>query len=154
MADPIHDAAEAGDVAKVMALLASGVKIDAREYSQTPLHYARTAEVAKVLLKAGASVSSRDILGQTPLHTASTAEVARVLLKARARVSSRASVGYTPLHRAASGGRADVVEFLLSVGANGKAKSEDGETPFDLAKRMGYLEGTDAYWLLNDAQYD
>ena len=124
VADPIHDAAEAGDVAKVMALLASGVKIDAREYSQTPLHYARTAEVAKVLLKAGA------------------------------RVSSRASVGYTPLHRAASGGRADVVEFLLSVGANGKAKSEDGETPFDLAKRMGYLEGTDAYWLLNDAQYD
>ena len=39
-ADPIHDAAKAGDVAKVKALLASGVKVDARnEYGHTPLHY-------------------------------------------------------------------------------------------------------------------
>ena len=135
-------------------MLASGVKIDARKYSKTPLHLAGTAEVARVLLKAGASVSSRDILGYTPLHLASTAEVARVLLKAGARVSSRASVGYTPLHRAAAGGRADVVEFLLSVGANAKARDKNGDTPFDVAKLLGTLKGTDAYWLLNEAQYD
>jgi ankyrin repeat protein len=123
--DPIHTAAYAGDVAKVKALLAAGVKVDARdEYGETPLHKARTAEIARVLLKAGA------------------------------RVSSRAELGYTPLHIAAWGGRADVVEFLLSAGANPKAKNKDGDTPFDLAKRDGSLKGTNAYWLLNEAQYD
>jgi hypothetical protein len=29
-----------------------------------------------------------------------------------------------------------------------------GDTPFDVAKKYGMLEGTDAYWLLHDAQYD
>jgi len=61
-ADPIHDAAKAGDVAEVKKLLASGVKVDARGFGgQTPLHYARTAEVAKVLLKAGSNSTSQKL---------------------------------------------------------------------------------------------
>ena len=51
-------------------------------------------------------------------------------------------------------GRADVVEALLAAGANAKAKDTDGKTPFDVAKEHGNLKGTDAYWLLNEAQYD
>ena len=152
-ADPIHNAAYLGDVANLKKLLASGVKVDARDYyGHTPLHRARTAEIAKVLLKAGAKVDARNESGWTPLYMAETAEVAKVLLKAGASVSSRAFLAYTPLHTAVN--KADVVEFLLSVGANGKARTEDGKTPFDLAKEAGTLQGKDAYWLLNDAQYD
>ena len=60
----------------------------------------------------------------------------------------------TPLHWAVLLDRADVVEALLAAGANAKAKTEDGKTPFDVAKEHGNLKGTDAYWLLNEAQYD
>ena len=94
-ADPIHDAAKAGDVSKVKALLARGVKVDARKED-----------------------------------------------------------GWTPLHKAVLIGRADLVEALLSAGANPKAKGVAGNTPFGMAKDLGTLKGTDAYWLLNDAQYD
>jgi len=45
------------------------------------------------------------------------------------------------------------VTALLKAGANGKARTEDDKTPFDLAKEEGKLNGTDAYWLLNEAQY-
>ena len=61
--------------------------------------------------------------------------------------------GYTPLHFAAYWGNAETVTALLNAGANGKARTEDDKTPFDLAKEEGKLNGTDAYWLLNEAQY-
>lgn len=126
-AEPIHDAAKAGDAAKVKKLLASGVKVDARSFlgGYTPLHLAGTAEVAEVLLKAGAKVNARDEKGWTPLHCA---------------VIFFDETG--------------VVEFLLSAGANGKARDKGGKTPFDWAKNHATLKGTDAYWLLNEAQYD
>ena len=60
----------------------------------------------------------------------------------------------TPLHTAALIGTAELIEFLLSAGANAKAKDKEGETPFDVAKKSGALKGTDAYWKLNDAQYN
>jgi ankyrin repeat protein len=153
-AGPIHDAALTGDVAELKKLLASGVKVDARdERGNTPLHWAQTEEIAKVLLKAGAKVYVRDEYGCTPLHYAKTAEIAEVLLSAGAPVGAWDKYGYSPLHEAAVSGRADVVEFLLSAGANPKAKNRGGETPFDLVRGSSTLKGTDAYWLLNEAQY-
>ena len=88
------------------------------------------------------------------MHWATTAERAKVLLKAGAKVNARDEHGWIPLHQAVLFGRADVVEALLAAGANAKAKLGDGKTPFDVAKDLGTLKGTDAYWLLNEAQYD
>ena len=124
-ADPIHDAAKAGDVAEVKKLLASGVKVGAKEEER----------------------------GWTPLHLA-TLEVAKVLLKAGAKVDARTTAGVTPLHTAAWTGRADVIKFLLSAGAAANAKDKDGRTPFDLAKDHDILKGTDVYRELREAQYD
>ena len=75
LAGPIHDAAKAGDVAKVRQLLANGAKVDAREesFGFTPLHWAAAAgeaDVAKVLLAAGADGSLRDGDGKTPFDKA------------------------------------------------------------------------------------
>lgn len=41
---------------------------------------------------------------------------------------------WTPLHAASSGGAAEVVTFLLSVGADVKAVNEENETPYDVAE--------------------
>ena len=76
------------------------------------------------------------------------------MIEAGAKVDAIAAWGRTPLHRAAGSGPADKVELLLSAGANAKAKDKEGETPFYYAERSGVLKGTDAYWLLNDAQFD
>ena len=75
LAGPIHDAAKAGDVAKVRQLLANGAKVDARgeSFGMTPLHEAAWkghADVAKVLLAAGADGSLKHGAGKTPFDLA------------------------------------------------------------------------------------
>ncbi len=71
-----------------------------------------------------------------------------------ANVNERDEKGRTPLHIAARHGNSEAVTALVNSGANSKAKTKDGKTPFDLAYENPQLKGTDAYWMLNDAQYD
>ena len=59
----------------------------------------------------------------------------------------------TPLHVAAALGNADGITAVLKAGANGKARNDNGNTPFDLAKDNDKLDGTDAYRMLNEARY-
>ena len=123
--DPIHPAAGTGNIANLQSLLASGTEVDERDSAGcTALYFMYNAEVAKVLIEAGAKVDVRDEHGQTLLH-----------------------------HQAFIG-KANVVEFLLRTGANPKAKDKGGDTPFDAAQIRGKLKGTDAYWKLNEAKYD
>jgi ankyrin repeat protein len=58
----------------------------------------------------------------------------------------------TPIHVAAVLGNADGITAVLKAGANGKARNDDGNTPFDLAKDNDKLDGTDAYRMLNEAR--
>ena len=58
------------------------------------------------------------------------------------------------MYTAALIGTAELIEFLLSAGTNAKAKDKEGKTPFDVAKKSDAFKGTDAYWKLNDAQYN
>jgi ankyrin repeat protein len=70
------------------------------------------------------------------LHAASYSdhqEVAAVLLAYRADVNASAD-GWTPLHQAAESGSPELVELLLSNGADTKVKSKGGLTPLTLAK--------------------
>ncbi len=53
------------------------------------------------------------------------------------------------IHRciwAAFDGTPDKVLALLDAGADGGAKNDKNETPFDRAKKNEKLKGTDAYW--------
>jgi len=43
---------------------------------------------------------------------------------------------------------------LLAAGASGSVKNSGDKTPFDLADENKKIKGTDAYWKLNDAQYE
>ena len=74
-ADPIHDAAEEGDLAGVQAELDKGADVNAKSdwEGRTPLHYAADKghkEVAVLLIAKGADVNAKTDWGWTPLHNA------------------------------------------------------------------------------------
>ena len=108
--------APAEDASLCCALLAAGACVNGRStelMEGTPLHAARTADVAAALVAHGASVHATNLLGRTPLHTAACAGVAAVLLATGASVHVEDILERTPLHTATS---PDVVRVLLDAG--------------------------------------
>lgn len=102
---PIHDAARAGDLDKVKALI-----------KENP-----------------ALVASKDEkFGQTALHIAAfndRKEVVEFLLANKADVNAKSKNGSTPLHLAAGKGNKDIVELLLANGAQIDALDNEGWSP-------------------------
>ena len=127
---PLHHAAIDGGLARLRALLATGVDVDAMDFSpggRTALRWAafkgQTA-CLEALLAAGASV---DVGGSvTPLHSASAAgQVAcvRALIAAGADVNRACQSGQTPCVRtpftaALQFGRRSILKILLRAGAD------------------------------------
>jgi tetratricopeptide (TPR) repeat protein len=71
----IHDAAKAGDLAKVKALLIENPKLVSSrdDFRRTPLHWAAQVghkNVVELLLTKGAEINNMDFLGLTPLSWA------------------------------------------------------------------------------------
>ncbi|XP_047100976.1 CARD- and ANK-domain containing inflammasome adapter protein-like [Schistocerca piceifrons] len=106
----LMDAAEDWDMEEIMALVAAGADVRARdECESTALHRAAESghvEAVKCLLEAGAEVDARDRRQVTPLHLAAYeghTPVVRLLLGASADPNARDLEGRTPLHEAARG---------------------------------------------------
>ncbi|PNJ49612.1 PLA2G6 isoform 15, partial [Pongo abelii] len=74
--------------------------------------------------------------GASPLHWAKNAEMARMLLKRGCHVNSTSSAGNTALHVAVMRNRFDCAIVLLTHGANADARGEHGNTPLHLAMSM------------------
>jgi uncharacterized protein len=78
----LHYAVISGPPEIVQFLVNEGAKVDALDVSgSTPLHYAESIENAHVLLKAGASLTVRNLAGKTPAENANDnrKEVQKVL---------------------------------------------------------------------------
>ena len=123
----IHDAATAGDMATVRALVDRDpglVKsVDARR--MTPLHCAAMrgrADVAAYLIGRGAVVDEKDGMGRTSLWWCASGDtatdVASLLLGKGADVNAEDGDRWTPLMQAAFRGSERVVDLLLDAGAS------------------------------------
>jgi ankyrin repeat protein len=114
----------------------------------TALHFAAffgKAEVARILLEAGAEVNAvaDNEMRVQPLHSAAAGrhlEVCRLLLAAGADVNARQAGGYTPLHAAARNGDPELVELFLSAQADPVAATEAGDTPAATAEAAGHVD--------------
>lgn len=142
-ADPIHEAAESGDVDQVMKLLDGGVDVNAPDLDGTPLQWAifsNQIEVARLLLKRGANPNVKGWDG-TLLESAALngkTEIAKILLEHGANPNSVDRS--TPLIRAVQKGSLEIVDLLLNQGADPSLATPDGTTPLHEAARGGKLE--------------
>lgn len=131
-------ASEQGQAA-VRELLARGTDPNAKRTGsgETPLHGVEDAEIAGLLIEAGADANVRNERGETPLHAAvrgqkDDALIAR-LVAGGADVSARDARGNTPLHTAAWWGKDSTVRTLLRLGAPVNARNARGDTPLCVA---------------------
>jgi ankyrin repeat protein len=134
------------DFVRVRELLSQGADPDALDDDhRTPLHSAvlgSSVGVLALLLESGADPNLRDNDGWTPLHFAAQErlpEIARILLARGADPNVQDSDGATPLWRAvqAAGDRPEVCQVLRQSGAKDDIPNNRGETPRDLAERLG-----------------
>jgi ankyrin repeat protein len=144
----IHDAAAAGDLAKVKALLKENPQLvfNKGDFDMTPLHWAvlkGNKDVAELLLVNKADVNAKDNGGDTPLYYAAKhgyKEVIEFLLSNGSDVNATNKDGWTPLHIAASNGRKEIAELLLANKAEINAKNNKGLTPLRLTEIPGVKE--------------
>ncbi len=143
----LADAAEQRDKARVRALLATGVDVNAAQVDgTTALHWAAyqdDSETAALLVKAGANVNALNRYGLPPLSVACTSgsgSVAKLLLAAGADPNATMKSGETPLMLAARSGNLDAVKALLVHGAKHDARERKGQTALMWAAAEGHAD--------------
>src|SRR5262249_51652977 len=110
---PLLDAVKDNNIVLVKLRLTEGADVNEVDLFGTPLHYAaarNSAEIAKVLIYAGAKLEAEAVEDQRRAH---------------------------PLHTAARGNAVDVAEFLVGRGAQLNARDADGATPLSVAASYG-----------------
>lgn len=142
----IFKAAWAGDDKRIEKLVREGVAVNQQNKDgETPLHVAvsngkKTPKVVVALLKAGANINAQDGLGSTPLlysmHRDGSIEYAKILLDNGADVKLARNDGTTALHWAVEALYFDIIESLLSKGADPNALDDESESPLMWAVRL------------------
>ncbi|XP_035261281.1 85/88 kDa calcium-independent phospholipase A2 isoform X2 [Anguilla anguilla] len=107
-------------------------------YGGTPLHWAKTAEMAKMLLERGCSVNYLSKTGESPLHILTKRgrfEAAMVLLTNGADPNLRGQDGNTALHLAMKMDHMELIKAFIVFGADVEIPNDLGETPGLIAAR-------------------
>ena len=111
--EPIHNAAQNGNLNQVKSLLNQGVPVNSRNaHGWTPLHFAASSgrvNVIQELLRRGAHVNPRTRSGMTPLYLAAfwnTPHVVHALIRAGANPKYRNMYGYDASNYSRTGGNA------------------------------------------------
>jgi len=129
----LHEAAAAGDVNAVSALLAKGADINQKnKLAGTPLLTAVLTNqfaVAELLIAKGADVNARNNRGDTVLGAAVKAGqkgLVEQLVTKGADVNAMAGAGDNPLSLAKKGGQTEIADFLVKHGGKEPALDMDG----------------------------
>ena len=160
-AQDIHEAARAGDLEAVKALLKSDPELVnvTNKYDMTPLFWAAelgSLELAELLLENGAQVNVSSPIFGTSLHRAVFRDhfkMAKYLLDKGAQTTAQNSTG-TALHTAAIKGNLDIARLLIENGADVNAVNQSGETPLFYAISSGYDRAADLPLLMLDKGAD
>lgn len=144
--ESLLQAAEAGDLDRLDALLAESESVDLLDNCRwTPLMKAALnghREVVRRLLDKGADVNAQDKGGYTALMLAASnnhAEIVRLLSAAGADVDHvEQTRGWTALIWSAANGHRRVVETLLQLGADPQARDYQGMNAAEHARAAGH----------------
>ncbi|NQT02419.1 MAG: ankyrin repeat domain-containing protein [Planctomycetes bacterium] len=153
---PIHHAAYDGDLEKVKKIIdkdPSQINVqDAMDF--TPLHLASGkghTEIVEFLLNHGADTELETCTGHTPMMLAAwyagdgKYETIKTLLEHGAKVNHKEDGdGSTALHYAAMYSGKEVMNLLISYGADVNARDEHQSTPLHQAAMLNNIEATKA----------
>jgi len=151
---PIHTGMMQGDEALelVKMLVSKGADVNMKDKTNlkwSPLHWgADNIVLVKYLVSKGADVTLKDTTGRTPLHIEAfrgKVENAEFFIKNGCDINEPDVLwDHTPLHYAIkaeythkTGEYEKTVELLINKGANLNAKDRNGETPLEMARRLG-----------------
>ncbi|GAB5574246.1 85/88 kDa calcium-independent phospholipase A2 isoform X3 [Prionailurus iriomotensis] len=111
-------------------------------YGASPLHWAKNAEMARMLLKRGCDVNGTSSSGNTALHVAvmrNRLDCVMALLTYGANANARGEHGNTPLHLAMSKDNVEMIKALIVFGAEVDTPNDLGETPAFIASKISKL---------------
>ncbi|XP_076841164.1 85/88 kDa calcium-independent phospholipase A2 isoform X2 [Brachyhypopomus gauderio] len=138
---PIHTAMKYSQRSCAEAVLAADpgqLQTEDPVYGGTPLHWAKTAEMARVLLDRDCNVNYLSKTGESPLHILTKRgrfEAAMTLLTHGANPNVKGEGGNTALHLAMKSDNMDLIKVLMVFGADVEAHNDLGETPGLIAAR-------------------
>uniref|UniRef100_A0ACB8FP94 85/88 kDa calcium-independent phospholipase A2 n=1 Tax=Sphaerodactylus townsendi TaxID=933632 RepID=A0ACB8FP94_9SAUR len=138
---PIHTAMKYSQKRCAKALLdmdVHQVQYKDPRHGATPLHWAKNAEMAQLLIEYGCEVNTPSMTGESALHIAvqrGRFDCAMVLLTHGAETNTKGKDGNTPLHLAMKQDHLDMIKALVVFGAVVDVPNDFGETPGLLAAR-------------------
>ncbi|XP_031796893.1 85/88 kDa calcium-independent phospholipase A2 isoform X2 [Sarcophilus harrisii] len=123
----------------IISMDSSQIQSKDPRYGGSPLHWAKNAEMARLLLNRGCDVNSVSNSGDTALHVAVMRErfdCVMVMLTYGANAGARGEHGNTPLHLAMVKDNIEMIKALIVFGAEVDTPNDLGETPAMIASRV------------------
>jgi ankyrin repeat protein len=136
---PLHWAAISGrkDVAQWLLSMAAEVNARDANFGRTPLHWAAEngyRDVAELLLANKAAINGKDDDGKTPLHCAASYGALEFW---KTDINAKTNTGNMLSQSAASVRNREVIEMLLTKGAEVNTRDKNGNTPLHTAALFG-----------------
>uniref|UniRef100_UPI00398EA7F7 85/88 kDa calcium-independent phospholipase A2 isoform X2 n=1 Tax=Pristiophorus japonicus TaxID=55135 RepID=UPI00398EA7F7 len=138
---PIHTSMKFIQVGCAEAILEADpnqIQTEDTQHGGVPLHWAKTADMVRLLINHGCALNYLSKTGETPLHIMvkrERFECAMILLVHGAETNAKGERGNTPLHLAMKLDNLDLIKALIVFGADVKSPNDFGETPGLIAAR-------------------